>query len=144
MYRCSFHRTFIKVSAAKIRTFHEIAREMPKNMIITVIRFYKRDRKAESILSDVSADTYVFLRESLRLIDDGLRPKGNLIGVALKRFAIGHAEQQASLSIIHGVIVDVHTVGNGRNTLAVEYRLLIARDNFGNRHITMSTGRCAV
>ena len=56
MYQCSFHRTFIKVSAAKIQTFREFARELPKNMIITVIRFYKRDRKAESILSDVSAD----------------------------------------------------------------------------------------
>ena len=82
MYRCSFHRTFIKVSAAKIQTFREFARELPKNMIITVIRFYKRDRKSRvHPFGCLGRYTYVFLRESLRLIDDGLRPKGNLIGV---------------------------------------------------------------
>ena len=73
--------------------------------------------------------------EGVLLINDGLRPEGDVVSVALKGFSIGHAKQQTSLGIVHGVVVDVHTVGNSCHTLAVKYRPLVARDNLGDGHV---------
>ena len=66
---------------------------------------------------------------------DGLCPEWDVVGVALEWPSVGHAEQQASLGIVNGVIVNIHTVSNSRHALAVEYRLLVARDNLVNRYV---------
>ena len=77
------------------------------------------------------------MRREYLLINDGLRPEGDIVCVALERLAVGHAEQQTGLGIVHGVVVDVHTVGNSCHALAVEYRLLVARDNLGDGHVVL-------
>ena len=66
------------------------------------------------------------VRREYLLINDGLRPEGDIVCVALERLAVGHAEQQTGLGVINGVVVYIHAVGNGCHALAVEYRLLIA------------------
>ena len=54
-------------------------------------------------------DCYSVVRE---LSQYGYRPFWNVIGVLLEGLAVGHAEQQTGLGVVHGVVVDVHTAGN--------------------------------
>ena len=44
------------------------------------------------------------VRREYLLINDGLRPEGDIVCVALERLAVGHAEQQTGLGIVHGVL----------------------------------------
>ena len=61
-----------------------------------------------------------------------LSPLRNIIGILFEKLAIGHAEQQTGICIIDGVIIDIHTVGQSRATLAIDNGLLIAGDSLGS------------
>ena len=54
------------------------------------------------------------------LVNDGLRPEGNVVGIAFEQQSVGHAEEQAGLGIIYRVVIDIDAVGNRCHTLAVE------------------------
>ena len=62
----------------------------------------------------------------LLLTYNSLRPKGDVTHVALEELAVGHAEEQAGLGVVNGVVVDIDPVSEQCYTLAVEYRLLVA------------------
>ena len=62
-------------------------------------------------------------------------PFRDVIGVLLEQLTVSHAEEQTCFGVIYGVVVDIDAVGNGYDALAVEYGLLVARDDFGNRHV---------
>ena len=47
---------------------------------------------------------YLIAGREYLLINDGLRPEGDIVCVALERLAVGHAEQQTGLGIVHGVL----------------------------------------
>jgi len=53
----------------------------------------------------------------------------------LEELTVGHAEQQASVSIVDGVIVDVDAVGKSGATLAVEDGFVVAGNYFRDRNI---------
>ena len=63
------------------------------------------------------------------------RPFGNVVGVLLEESAVGHAEQQTSVNIVNRVIVDIHAVGKGDTSLAVENGFVIARNHLRNGDI---------
>ena len=69
------------------------------------------------------------------LLYDGLRPKGDVYGIALEQLSVGHAKKQSGFSVIYRVVIDIDAVGNRCYTLAVEDGLLIARDDFGDGHV---------
>lgn len=69
------------------------------------------------------------------LLYDGLRPKGDVYGIALEQLSVGHAKKQSGFSVIYRVVIDIDAVGNRCHTLAVEDGLLIARNDFGDGHI---------
>ena len=45
--------------------------------------------------------------------DDGLRPEGDIVGVALKGVAVGGAVEQARQLVIYGIIVNIGAVNEG-------------------------------
>ena len=55
------------------------------------------------------------------LFNDCLGPCGDVVSVALERLAVGHAEQQAGLGVVNGVVIDIQTVSQGDTTLAINY-----------------------
>ena len=58
------------------------------------------------------------------------RPFRNVVGVLLEESAVGHAEKQTSVNIIYGVVVNIHAVGKGDTSLAVEDGFVVARNDF--------------
>ena len=72
------------------------------------------------------------------LTDDGLCPNRDVVRVALEEVTIGHAKEQAGLNVFHRVVVNIYAVDQGNTTLAINYRFLIAGNNFGNGNIVTS------
>ena len=69
------------------------------------------------------------------LTDNGLCPDGDVVCVALEKATLSHAEEQTGLCVVDRVVVDINPIGKQGYTLAVEYRLLVARNNLSDWHI---------
>ena len=91
------------------------------------------DPNRRGIGGDVSTD--IFFAVGVGLVDDGLRPEGDVVGVALKRFAVGGAVEQARQLVVYGIIVNVGAVNEGDGLCHIGERLVVARDNLRDGHL---------
>ena len=71
---------------------------------------------------------YWVLNVSAGSVDDGLRPKGDVVGVLLEGLAIGGAVKQARQLVVNGIVVNIGAVNKSNGFCRISERLVIARD----------------
>ena len=64
-----------------------------------------------------------------------MNPTGQFFDVLFEYFTVNHAEKQTCLLIINGVVINISSVNKAAYSLAIKDGLVVAGNNFGDRHI---------
>ena len=64
-----------------------------------------------------------------------MNPIGQFLNVLFEHLTVNHAEKQTRLLIVNGVVINISSVYKAAYSLAIKDGLVVARNNFGDRHI---------
>lgn len=64
-----------------------------------------------------------------------MNPIGQFLNVLFEHLTVNHAEKQTRLLIINGVVINISSVYKAAYSLAIKDGLVVAGNNFGDRHI---------
>jgi len=64
-----------------------------------------------------------------------MNPIGQFLNVLFEHLTVNHAEKQTRLLIINGIVINISSVYKAAYSLAIKDGLVVAGNNFGDRHI---------